>query len=149
MLLTMRFIATSGRTEYFNVRFCVFYRRIYRLKKWFSKGEHGFTLIELLVVISILGVLTAVAVPNVASLMNTGKTQAAAAELASVRVAVAATMGTTGVSSVEGAPLAFDSDTDAVIGGDSVGDFIAGGNEALHGAYSILATGEVEQTSYP
>ncbi len=44
------------------------------------KGKKGFTLIELLVVIAILGVIAAVAVPNILSFIGSGEEEAAKAE---------------------------------------------------------------------
>ena len=59
------------------------------LKK-FRYGEKGFTLIELLVVVAILGVLAAVAVPNVGKFIGQGKDEAKETELHNIQTSTMA-----------------------------------------------------------
>jgi len=58
-----------------------------KFTKHFRYGEKGFTLIELLVVVAILGVLAAVAVPNVGKFIGRGKTESYQTELHNIQTA--------------------------------------------------------------
>ena len=121
-----------------------------RFFKQFRYGEKGFTLIELLVVIAILGVLAAVAVPNIGKFLGRGTVEAANTEAHNVQTAVMAAMVDVHVSSVtatvgdgnEVDPVA-PGTLDLVAGDDTpipVKDFIIGG---LQASYTIGTRGEI------
>ena len=124
--------------------------------KQFRYGEKGFTLIELLVVVAILGVLAAVAVPNVGRFIGQGKAESYEVELHNVQTATMALL-------VESASGELDADyaiatddmstikaTDVTTGDLALSDYLTGldaNNKIKSGCtYAFTQDGTVTQT---
>ncbi len=115
-----------------------------RIGKYLSNKQNGFTLIELLVVVAILGVLAAVAIPNVSRFIDKGKQEAKETELVNVQDAVTAYMSNYhfGYATDTGLSTGTAITTDIL---PEVGLI----SKAVHGTYTIEKDGTVTQTSYP
>jgi len=124
-----------------------------KFTKQFRYGQKGFTLVELLVVIAILGVIAAVAVPNVGKFVGKGKSESYEAELHNVQTAVMAMLVDSTAGELDGA-VAATADMDTVTadaGAKVLSSYMTGlnsdGTVKTGCTYAFAVDGTVTQTT--
>jgi type IV pilus assembly protein PilA len=124
--------------------------------KQFRYGQKGFTLIELLVVVAILGVLAAVAVPNMGRFIGKGKSESYATELHNIQTAVMGMLTDSVTKEIANAPVQNVTDLSLVNTTDSptqlkLSDYLIPLNQAIKTGctYEFLWDGTVIQTLPP
>jgi len=110
------------------------------LKK-LRKGQKGFTLIELLVVVAILGVLAAVAIPNLISFIGEGEEEAMTTELSIVQTSVVGAMAAGDVGTLQAVTMQQLDPADST-GADDAREYLI---TATDYQYSISSSGVVVQ----
>jgi type IV pilus assembly protein PilA len=129
----------NGLARRFNYGGTIFARKL-------SRGQKGFTLIELLVVIAILGIVAAVAIPDIASFMNKGAEEARDTEFANIQTAVLALMMAAEQKHLDSDYTAIDTEEEVqgvTAGAESLGDYFIGLPYPLKQPYDIAQSGQV------
>ncbi|HEY93193.1 MAG TPA: prepilin-type N-terminal cleavage/methylation domain-containing protein [Dehalococcoidia bacterium] len=119
------------------------------LKPW-RHGEKGFTLVELLVVIALLGLLVAIAVPNVIQFIGRGEQESKDTDEHNVQTAVLALFADAGKHTLDQSYFDIQTKTDvegvkATVNGTeyTLDNYLLGGQYPLIQAYDISIDGLV------
>ena len=126
-------------------------RKFLKLRR---QGEKGFTLIELLVVIALLGVMAAIAIPNIVQFIGRGEEEASETDKDIIQTAVLALLSEAGVHELDNDYTDIDvkSDVEGVTAGTapdnhSLDEYIVDGMYPLRQAYDIDKNGLVTASS--
>ena len=120
------------------------------------QGEKGFTLIELLVVVALLGVMAAIAIPNVIQFIGRGEEESKQTEHDNIQTAVLALLSDAGVHELDGdyTNIRVKSDVEGVTAGEAPDNhsldeylYIMGDEFPLTQAYDIDKSGLVTVSS--
>lgn len=127
-----------------------------KFPKQLCRVEKGFTLIELLVVITILGIVAAVAVPNVSKFIGTGEPEAYGNELHNIKTGLIAMLSDSASEQLDAAVAATADMDDVVATQSAAGDLVlsnyltglnADGTVKSGCTYTFTVEGGITQTT--